>query len=191
MNDLNLAALGIDQEKIAQMVADRIAEQMLNDVTYDQDGHAFRGQHDFSGALNKSVKAHLDAYVTKVADEHLLPKVAEMLESLTLQATNEWGQKKGAPVTFVEYLVQRAEAYMTEKVSFDGKTQKESGGYSWSASGTRVAHMIDKHIHYAIERAMKDAVGAANAQIAGGILETTKIKLAEIANALKVEVKTK
>jgi hypothetical protein len=50
--------------------------------------------------------------------------------------------------------------------------------------------MIDKHLHFSIESAMKSAVSNANSAIVGGLEETVKIKLAEIAKSLKVTVKT-
>ncbi len=77
---------------------------------------------------------------------------------------------------------------MTEKVDSSGKTKEESGSYSFSGTQTRVAHMIHRHLHFNIETAMKEALATANGSIVKGLEETVKLKLAEIAKALKVTV---
>lgn len=92
--------------------------------------------------------------------------------------------------TFIEYLVKRAEAYLTEKVDFQGKSKDENGSYSsFSPSQTRIAHMVHQHLSYSIESAMKNAVQTANSAIAIGIAETVKIKLAEIQKGIQASIK--
>jgi hypothetical protein len=112
-----------------------------------------------------------------------------MIDNLVLQKTNSWGEKVGKSVTFVEYLIEQAHGYMTEKVDSSGKTKEESGGYSFSGTQTRVAHMIHRHLHFNIETAMKEALATANGSIIKGLEETVKLKLAEILAVLKVTVK--
>lgn len=93
-------------------------------------------------------------------------------------------------MSFLEYLVDRAEAYLTEKVSFDGKTKAESRGYSWNGTQTRLSYLVDRHLHYSIEKAMKNALANANKAIVQGLEDTVKLKLGEIQKSLKVTVKT-
>lgn len=91
-----------------------------------------------------------------------------------------------------EYLISRAETYLTEQVNYEGKSKSENGSYSsWSGAQTRLTHLVHKHLNYNVESAMKEAIKNANAVIVGGIEHTVRIKLQEVANALKVEVKTK
>jgi hypothetical protein len=92
-------------------------------------------------------------------------------------------------MTFIEYLVARAEAYLREDVNFDGKSKDEHSGYSWSKSQTRIVWLVNKHLQYSIESAMKDAVKTINDAVTEGLEKTVKVKLEEIAKGLKVNLK--
>jgi hypothetical protein len=116
--------------------------------------------------------------------------VTTKLDTLLLIPTNQWGERKGQPETFLEYATRRAEAFLSEKVNHEGKTQSEANGYSWSASTTRVVHLANQHLKYAIEGAMKAALTDVNSKIAGGIEAAVKQTLADVQQRLKVEVKS-
>jgi hypothetical protein len=135
------------------------------------------------------VKARLDQVVNDLANKHVLPRVEAMVEGLVLQQTNQWGEKVGKPITFIEYLTQRAEAYMTEDVNYEGKP-KGTDSFSWSKRSTRVAYMIDKHLHYSIEQAMKAALASVNNSVAAGLEEATKTAIREVTSKLTVKVET-
>lgn len=188
--ELTLESLGLDQDKLADKLVDRLAQNMLTSIGYDEDGDEWFGTSPFANKLNNMVKARLDKIVSDLADKHVLPRVNEMVEGLVLQQTNQWGEKVGQPVTFIEYLTQRAENWMREEVSYDGKP-KGQDSFRWRKYGTRVEYLLDKHLQYSIESAMKAAVGEANKTIAGGLVDAVKIKLAEISSSLKVKVETK
>lgn len=189
-NELTLESIGLDQDKLAEKLVDRLAQNMLTSIGYDENGDDWFGASPFAGKLDKMVKARLDQIVTELADKHVLPRVNEIVEGLVLQQTNQWGEKVGKTVTFIEYLTQRADAYMQEDVSYEGKTKGESGGFSWSKRSTRVAYMIDKHLHYSIEQAMKAALANVNTSIAKGLEEATKTAIREVTGKLKVKVDT-
>lgn len=191
MSELTLESLGLDQDKLAEKLVDRLAQNMLTSIGYDADGSDWFGTSPFARKLNDMVKARLDQVVNDLADKHVLPRVEAMVEGLVLQQTNQWGEKVGNPVTFKEYLLQRAEFYMQEPVNSDGKTKAENGGYSWSQRSTRVAYMIDKHLHYSIESAMKDALKALNSSVAKGLADATKAAIAEVTSKLAVNVTVK
>lgn len=188
---LTLEALGLTQESLAERLVDKLAEGLLSSLDYDEDGHTFRGESPFARKLNRMVKDRLDVLVSDLGERHVLPKVNEMVEGLVLQETNRWGEKVGQPVTFVEYLTQRAETWMREEVDYNGKSKGEGDSYGWRKAGTRVSWVIDKHLQYSIETAMKGAVASANQSIIGGLQDAVKIKLAEVAASLKVKVETK
>ena len=186
--EISLESLGLSQEALAEKLVDRIAENLLTSLGYDPEGGEWYGSSPFAKKLDKLVKDRLDQIVNQLAEESILPKVNEIVENLCLQETNKWGEKSGAPVTFREYLVHRAEKWMEEQVNYDGKP-KGTDSYSWKASGTRVAYMIHQHLQYEIERAMKEALATANSSIAKGLHEAVRIKINEVAAKLKVDVK--
>ncbi len=190
MNHVQLLKdLGLNEEQIIDKVVGQIADQMLygkiEDLDYDemQDG----GSTQFRHAVDALLKKRIDAAVECVANKHTLPNITEYLENFCIQKTNEWGESKGEPVTFVEYLTQRAEAYIAEPVDLDGNSKGESRFGNWRMATTRVTHLIDKHLRREIDKAMKSAIEDANKSIAGGLNEAVKIAI----NNLKVHVDTK
>lgn len=188
---VTLASLGLTEDDLADRLVDKLAEGLLSSLDYDEDGHEFRGVSPFARKLNVMAKARLDALVEDLGNKHVLPRVTELVEGLVLQETNKWGEKTGKSLTFTEYLIERAEAYITEKVDYQGKAKTESGGFSWSGTQTRVAHMIHQHLHYEIERAMKEALASVTSNVAKGLNETVRLKLNEAAAAMKVTVAVK
>jgi hypothetical protein len=189
--NVTLESLGISKESVEQKLIEHLAQELLTEIQYDHDDDSeYRARSSLAKKLDAMVKQHIDTTINALAQKHVLPNVTSYIENLTLQTTNQWGEKKGAPVTFIEYLTQRAEDYMQEKVNYDGKTKADSGGYSWSGTQTRITYMVNQHLHYSIETAMKNALQLATSGIATGLQETVKVKLAEVSQKLKVEVKT-
>lgn len=182
-----LAQLGLTREEVIERVIARIANDFTH--TLDSDGESFE-HNEVGRRLRDYVQKRIDCKVIELGDRYVLPRVSELVENASLQKTNEWGEKKGAPLTFVEYLVQRAEAYVTEQVDGDGKSRSESNGYGWSGRTTRIAHMVHKHLHHSIETAMKEALAKANSVVAGGIESAVKLGLKTVLADLKVSVKT-
>ena len=187
---IDLDAIGITAEELQERVVDRIAERALSTLSSDEYGDPYAHPSPLKHKIDKEIQKRIDLAVTEIADTHILPNVSEYIETLTLQETNRWGEKKGEPITFIEYLVERAHAYMTEEVDWGGKSKGQDWG-TFHKAGTRVAFMMHKHLHHHIEVAMKQALLEANGAIAKGIEETVKIKLGEILKNLKVEAKTR
>ncbi len=190
--ELNLESLGFKKEEILQKVVEQVADRVLEGKYYDPENDEDGVMPTrFAKDIEKKILERIDAAVSALADKHVLPNAATYVENICLQETNSWGEKTGTKMTFIEYLVKRAEKYLTEQVSFDGKAKTESNGYSWTASQTRITHLVHQHLHYSIETAMKQAVQEANSAIARGIHETVRLKLNEIATSIKVAVTTK
>lgn len=188
MNAITLESLGFTQEELQERVVAKLCEQVLRSAGYDEDGDEYSVDSKLAKTLERRVKEHVDVTINGMAEKHVLPNVSTYIENLTLQATNRWGERNGTKLTFIEYLTQRAEAYMQEEVDFQGKP-KGADSYSWKGTQTRLTHMVHQHLHYSIESAMKTALQTANSAIATGIQDTVKLKLAEITKSLQTTVK--
>lgn len=192
MDIKQLEALGITAEDLTDRIVERATEELLTTVRIDEDGEeAGRTRSSLARKVEDNIRKHTDAKIQALAEQHILPNVANYIESLTLQETNRWGERTGQKLTFIEYLTQRADAYMREEVNSNGKSKQEEGGYSWSAHSTRVAHMVSKQLHYSIETAMKAALAHANSSISQGLEGAVKIALANATASLKVAVTNK
>lgn len=190
MTALTLEALGLTSQEITDRIVDRYVEQLRLTMTTDEDGDPVAHASAFDRAMQKRIADRIDAEVTRLAEAHVLPKIPSMVENLTLQETTRWGAPVGEPVSFIDYLVKKAEEFITEKVDFQGRA-KGQDSFSWNGTQTRISHMVHQHLHYEIEKAMKQALANANAVIVGGLEQAVKTKLAEVAASLKVDVKTK
>jgi hypothetical protein len=184
MNIKELAEIGLTPEH----VLDRLVTKMLEGYS-EETGDSYVTQ--FESEVEKKVKAHVTVLLNAAFETHIAPNVASMIENLNLQQTNEWGEKKGLPpMTFIEYLTQRADAYIREQVDYSGKAKGEEGTYNWSGRTTRIAYMINQHLHYSIETAMKNALGEVNSSVRKGLEEAVKMALANITVRMSTEVKT-
>jgi hypothetical protein len=177
--NIDLKALGITEEDLIARIVDSTVDRMLDSIGYDEDGNEFVDNSRMATRLTEIVQKMIDAKVQALADTHVKPLIESRLESLVLQQTNKWGEKTGQPVTFIEYLTQRADVYMAEPVDVNGKQ------YS-----TRVAHMMEKYLATSIRIAMEQALKDANASISKGLAEAVKIALADAQAKLKVDVRT-
>lgn len=185
---IDLKDLGIGQEELQERVVKMLCDRVLKSKESDDEGEEFEVASEFSQKIEGAVREKINEAVSQIADKHLLPKIADQVETVTLQKTNEWGEEKGDPVTFVEYIIKLAGEYMVEKVDYDGKAKGRGDSYGWRGTQTRLAHMIDKHLHYSIHQAMKEMLTEANSQLSKGLAETCEVKLKEILTGLKVKV---
>ena len=190
MNSISLEALGITKADLENRIVEKAVEDLLSGVEFDEDGDEWRSRSQLAKKMDAMVKQRIDETVNRLADQYVLPNVATYIENLTLQATNKWGEKTGSTMTFIEYLTQRAEAYISEQVDHNGKSKSESDSYGWSGRTSRVSYMVDEHLHYSIEAAMKQALATANSQIKGGLETAVKMSLEQVLAKLRVDVKT-
>lgn len=189
---LTIESLGLSKDELLDRVVTRAVEVLLHDYEEgnDEDGEPCTSEKpsQFGELIKARVKQKTDEAIEQIAAKHILPNITTYVENLCMQETNKWGEKKGEPVTFIEYLVSRAEAYLSEEVDFNGKT-KAQDSYNWRKAQTRIAHLVHEHLQYSIQIAMKQALADANSKIVGGIEAAIKIKLAEVQESLKVSVK--
>ena len=186
-----LKEIGITKEELQEKVIEKVVRCVFERNSFDEDVDSVTVSTDFSNRLNKLVQDKIQATIDKLASKHVLPNVEKYIKELKIQKTNCYGEPKQEPLSFLEYLIQTAENYMTEKVNYDGKSKSQCDSYSWKGEQTRVTHMVHRYLHYSIETAMKNALQNANSQIVKGLEETCKMKLAEISSQLQISVKTK
>lgn len=188
---INLEQLGFSKDEVLDRIVDGCVEGILKTTYYDEDGDPVKRESAILGRIVKKITEQVDKAVGEVVEIHILPNARQYVESICLQETNRWGEKKGNSVTFVEYLVKKAEEYLTEDVDSNGKNQKESQSSYWCKSQSRISHLVHSHLHYRIETAMQQAVKGVNEAFVGGLESTVRIKLEEILAKMKVNVVTK
>lgn len=189
---ISLEELGLSQEEIVDRVISAAARKLLHGFLPEEREDGKPDLEPLAKRLKDYIRDAIEEKYNEIYEEHIKPGIGQLIDKLTLEETNRWGEKKGEALTFKQYLVQRAEHYMKEEVDYQGNTRNQKGScYSWKKEGTRIAHMVHKHLHYRIASAMKEALKKANSTIVEGLEKAVKIKLASIAQALEVHVKTK
>jgi hypothetical protein len=181
---MNLADLGITPEDLREQIIERAAQKVLESY---EDDYSER----IIALLQKTVRNDIDSAVTKLIGDTIEPKVIELVENMTFQKTNGYGEPKAPPETWREYLERRATEWLGEAVNYEGKTQSQNQFGSWSKHSTRVTFIVEKHLQYEISRQLTEAVKVANERIVGGLQEAVKIALADIGAKLKVQVAVK
>lgn len=185
MTDL-LASLGITPADLQERIIERAVEALLSEQHFDEDGEAFHKRSDLSNRVTEMVTKRINDRIDALAAEHLLPKLTAHIDTLVLQETSKWGEKKGEPMTVVEYLVARCNAYMSEQVDHNGKSQKDGDSYNWRANTTRIAFAIDQHLQYNIKTAMEKSLADANTAMAKGLHEACRVAINQVAEKFKV-----
>ena len=97
---MNLADIGLTIEELQDRVVNRLCEQLVSQLVPDEDGEFYLDRSPIGKRLDRLVRERIDAAVNDVAEKHVLPRVSEMVESLTLQATNSWGEARGEKLSF-------------------------------------------------------------------------------------------
>lgn len=176
MGTVDITQFGFTREELQERVVEQICDRVLNEGWFEIDPQS---------VLKEKIKMQIDTAVEQLAEKHLLPNVQKIIEELTIQQTNEWGEAKGQPFSFIEYLLDRAKFYMQEMVDKNGrhKGHPDTTCY-WRGEQTRITFLINSHLQYHIEDAMKGALKVANGEIAKGLHETVRIKLNEIVNSM-------
>ena len=190
MNIETLKALGIDPEDLAQRIVDQAVESLLSYAGFNEDGERV-GSYEtrFRKEIEAKVQKTVDAKIAALAEQHIVPRVGEMIESANMRKTNQYGEPVSAPMTFKEYIAHRAEVYMSEPVNYNGKSKAEdSDGYNWRSEGPRLTVLMRMYIRETLEKSAKAAVNDVNQAIAKGIQKSAIDAIAAASASLKVSV---
>ncbi len=184
---LDLVELGLTKEELQDRVVAKMCDELRRTWYQDEDG-ASVGDSPLYKALVKETQVRLNLAIKELADKHIAPKLENLIGQFTLQATNTWGEKKGQPISFTEYLVNRAETYMTDLVDCHGNTVR---GCSSAPKQPRLVYLINHTLQHHINIAIKEIIGDANKTLAKALAESCKLELTNMAEKLRISVTTK
>lgn len=186
-----LETLGITKEDLIERIVGRAVNEMLSSSGFDPESDSdVSYESKFQRAIQERVQKAVDLKISQIAEIHLIPKVGQIIENLNLRRTNNYGEPKGEPMGFVEYIASRADAYMSETVNSDGKSKEESSGSFWRGSNTRVAHLVRCYIQSTLESHAKAALKDVNAVIVKGFEKAARDAITAAASAVKITVQS-
>lgn len=188
MDIKTLEALGLNTEELAKRVVDQAVNALLYSTGFNQDTEQeVTYENKFKRAIEAKIQQTVDQKIAALAEVHLVPRVGELIEKANMMQTNRYGEPKGEPMTFKEYIAYRAENYMSEDVDYHGKSRSE-GDYNWRSCGPRLTVLMRNYIKDSMEAAAKSAVTDINKVIAKNIENAAKDAISATAANIKVAV---
>lgn len=187
MDIKTLEALGVSATELSDRIVDQAVHALLYSTGFDEDGDESSYASKFKQQVEKRVQEAVDTKIAALAAEHVLPRVGEMIEAADMRKTSHYGEPKGEPMTFKEYIASRAEVYMSEDVDYNGQSKEESrDSYNWRVSGPRLTVLMKMYIKDTLEKSAKYAINDVNKVIAKNIEQAAKDAIASCAASLKV-----
>lgn len=185
-------ALGMTPDQVIDRAIERLVGGSVEEYFDWDDGPTRRTKPSpLAAEVESRVQAAIDAAVDKLAEETVVPKAEELIRGFVIQKTNGYGEAKGEPVQFTDYLVKRAEDWLNEPVNYNGQAKAQVRyGDTWRADTTRFAAMMDRHIGSSLSIAIEKIYKAADEQVAGGLKKAVLEKLAELTSDIKITIDT-
>jgi len=119
-------------EALLRNVEDRVVDILARRMNENQD---VMGR--IESLMEETLKAHCDEVVG--------PILKDGIKDHVLQLTNTFGEARGGPVSFTEYIAEYAKGYLHERLNALGEVVKR-GDYRWNEATPRLAVMIKEHL---------------------------------------------
>ncbi|WP_294767141.1 hypothetical protein [uncultured Rhodoferax sp.] len=194
MDIKTLESLGVSVEDLTNRIVDQAVDQLLTYTGFDEDGEP-SGSYatKFKKKIEEKIMEAVNSKIAAIAEEHLIPRVGEMIEQADMRQTNRYGEPVTPKLTFKEFIAKRAETYMTEDVDYHGQSKadleaKGESTYNWRNCGPRLTVLMRNYIRDSLETQAKAAVNDVNKVIAANIGKAAQDAIAAAASNLKVSV---
>ena len=190
MDIKTLEALGLNPSDLQDRVVDQAVHTLLYSTGFNPDTEQeVTYESQFKRAIEAKIQRAVDQKIAEIAAEQIMPRVGEMIEKANMMQTNRYGEPKGEPMTFKEYIAYRAEEYMSEDVNLLGRSKRVvSDSYNWRSQGPRLTVLMRNYVKDSMEAAAKSAVTDINKVIAKNIEKAAKDAIAATAANIKVSV---
>ena len=188
--EISLESLGLTTEQMQDRLIEAMIDRFLTSRVSDEDGEPVVVASRFKDAVQKAIAERVDASVERLIAPALEGGVGSYLSTFRIQHTSIYGEPKREPETITEYIVRRANEYLTEGVDWQGRTKEDvrKSGSSYGShrsETTRVAFLIDKRLNEEIAQAMKQALASANDAITNGLKSAVAFELNKLNAKLK------
>lgn len=192
--EITLESLGLSKEEIADRVVESICQHALRRVVTGYDEYGERSDEkptEFMKQIDARIALKIDEAIANIAGRHVIPSLEQFIENFHMVETNQWGEKKGRSFTFVEYLVDRCQAYMVEMVDTNGKAKTEVPEYNqreWRGVMPRMVFHMNKQLMDGMVKALGTVVTEARGTLCDSLTDAVRQTLVEITNKVSVKV---
>lgn len=188
--NITLESLGLSVEQMQDRLVEAMIDRFLTSRVSDEDGEPVAIASRFQDSIREAILTRVDESVERMIAPALDGSITAYIDNYKIKTTNNYGEPKREPETITEYIIRRANEYLTEGVNFEGKSKKEYSAagrdsYGYKDATTRVAFLIDKRLNDEIAKAMQEALKTANEAITGGLKSAVAFELNKINAKLK------
>lgn len=190
---MDLADLGMTQDELQQRVVASCADRLLTTFSVDDENVAYPRESKLKAAIKAEVWERIRKTVERNCEDEFQPRVDAYFESLLVPCTNKFGEKKGEPMTFMEYVTAAIDKYLAEAVDKDGRSREEasSRGVSFRKHRTRLEHVVDVQLTDRIHDLTKEAVQNISQTAGDRLIDAVKAELDRLSSSLTVAIKAK
>lgn len=183
--EFDLKLIGMTQDELQQRVVSTIADAMLHDKSWDEDGNEGRYRSAFRDKLAKEIQGRIDEAVKGLTEEVVGEALPDLVKQMIFKRTNRYGERNAEDVPFCEYIAGLVETYLMETVREDGKSGDSYGDNSKKQA--RIAWLVDARLKSDTNAAVKRALGDANKGIAELLKQAVCDSVAKVVDAVQVE----
>jgi hypothetical protein len=196
---IELEDLGITREDLTERLVANLAERLLSEHGIpvrttvrleDDEGDDVDDvvTSPFAQALHDRVESAVAEAVDRVAAEHVIANLDQYLISLDMTPTNRWGESNGPRLTLREWIDQRIDGWLRERVDYHGRSRAEGSG--GGADTPRIVYLVHQHLHTMVGVRIEKALKEVNTAMGEGLAEVVRDEVGKIAERLSVEVST-
>lgn len=175
-----LKILGITPEKIMEMAVEKLISGMREH--YDDEYIEQRAARTFKEELQRKIDDAVSAFL----DKQLEPVLKGAVSTLILQPTNHYGERKGEPIPFVEYVTKRASEWLGEPVDGEGRAGRDS--YGGGTKQPRLMWAFDKYFGYQMQAAIKSVLDASLQSLGGSLAKMVEEHTRKLTAVVKVSL---
>jgi hypothetical protein len=180
--NLDLAAIGLTPEDLQDRVVECLTNKLYLDTFADDEGNICgRPKAKLDEHVNKLINNALAQY----AEKTLTPAITSGMACLIIHNTNEYGEKKGPPLTLTEYVTKAADNYLREQVNHEGKAKSQGSydSYNWKPESSRAFWLLNKSIQENVNVQINAALATVNTEVASAVSTAVKAQIEKIQKA--------
>jgi len=178
------------QDELQERVVAKIVEDLLQTwTTDDDDGGDYQVASKLRTGLEAGVREAIDAKVNTVCERHIVPMVEQMVDTITIQPTNRYGEPKSEPLTFIEYITKMGREWLLQSVDYQGCAVGDRDYSSGNGKNpTRLQKIVGDKVEKAIGETLTDATKAVKDTFVPMLETVVRDKLAEISTSLNIGI---
>jgi hypothetical protein len=179
-----LNSLGLSAEEIERKIIQQCTDDLMRQYYTHEDGEsAGHGKSTIVEKLEEKMAERIDAALEKVVSERFSAQLPQLLADFIFTPTSRYGEKKGKPRTFLEYVTDHAKEWAEQRVNDQGSVVGKDQ-YSYSNHKTRFQRLLDEKVSADVNAALAQILKDGHSILITGLADELKRRMTEMAESL-------